>query len=395
MKLYYQDRGQRRFLSSLLNMIFILLASFLVFFASFYPIGESLNKAEEIQMNKDTDTLIDMAKDSKLLHTFDNGKSYNIYNTYEFYIRTLLKYDYEHSDYNLEEDVEKYKEKQDEFKSFIDITTSENTVNDDLIGDFYTQYMPNKLNSENQPIIDYKGLTYKNYFYYEILDIDGVGNEFFLDSVDGNYPHLKDSVRKAIYNYNFLKNLQNDYYDTDTAFFNYFVKIFNNAGEQLKQYNDYGILLDSTNASFTKLLNYDFVAVFVSFFVSYLILMVIVPLLNKDKRNLAEIILARAYLREDELGHPYVSLPSFFIRSVYGLFKYFFIIFIFSMFININVAFGEIFSIGIFPVSIFLLSITSLFLNSISTCVSIVRLDKKNLENLISSTRVYTYEKSY
>lgn len=392
-KVFYQETSQRPFLMSLLNTVFILLTSLAVFFATFFPIGNSLYGEDKKQMNIDAELLYSIGEDAKLLHRFDNGDIYSINNSYEYYLRTILKYNYENSNYDLDSDIEKYKEKQETFAPFINISVTDNTVTDDFFGNFYTQFILDKKDVDGNLVLDYKSINPKEYFYHEILDIDNEGSKFFKES-NGEYPYLKDDVRKALYSYNFLKNVNDKYYQVDVKFFRFFVQKFNISGEFLKKYAAYGPILNRHNEIYAKLQNYDKIAVFASFFASFISLIVIFPLFNKYKRNPAEMILNRTYLAEKD-EEEFVSTKSLIIRFFYGIIKYFFVLFILCFLINPNLAFQGLFNLGAFPISLFLLAIISLLISGISLSISIARKDKKNLENLVSQTRIYTVEKDY
>lgn len=392
-KVFYQETSQRPFLICLLNSVFILLGSLAIFFATFFPIGNALYGEDKKQMNEDVEVLYSIGEEAKLIHRFDNGDIYSINNSYEYFLRTILKYNYENSDYDLDIDSEKYKEKQDTFKPFIDISVTETTVNDDFMGNFYTQFIEGKKDTDGNLVLDFGSTNPKDYFYYEVLDIDGDGAKFF-ETTSGEYPYLKDDVRRALYSYNFLKNVSDKYYKVDTEFFQFFVQKFNISGEFLIKYEAYGPLLIRHNEIYTKLQNYDRTAIFVSSLAGFLSIIVIFPLFNKYKRNPAEIIFNRAYLVEKD-EEEVASTKSFVIRCFYGVIKYFFAIFLLAFFVNPNLAFQGLFNLGVFPVSLFLFGIISLLINAVSLSISIARKDKKNLENLISQTRIYTVEKDY
>lgn len=394
MKLFYEKNSQRCFLMTLLNAFFVIVFGLVIYYSALLPIKNANYKEDEIQMLDDRATLNQMATDAKLLHNFDNGDQYSINNYYEYYLRTLLKYNYENSSYDLDEDIEKYNEKKDTFKPFIDIEVNGNVVNDDFLGNFYTQYIVDKKDSNNNLVIDFSNTNPKDYFYYEILDIDNEGAKFFKDT-SGEYPYFKDDVRKALYSYNFLKLVDDDYYQIDKEFFQFFVQKYNISGEFLLKCDNYATLLERHNSIYQTLLNYDTMSTFVSYGISLIVITLIIPLFTKYHRNPGELILKRAFIKDSEEKEE-VTIVSLLIRFAYGIIKYLFAGFIISLFINLTVSFVvPVFTIGAFSVSLFVLTIISLLVNSISLSISKIRGDNKNLECLISRTRVFVVEKEY
>jgi hypothetical protein len=64
------------------------------------------------------------------------------------------------------------------------------------------------------------------------------------------------------------------------------------------------------------------------------------------------------------------------------------------MFINMDIGFISLFYIGSFPVSLFSITLVGLLINAISLSIHMVK-KEKNLENIVSGTRVCTIEKDY
>lgn len=380
---------------TLLNSVFILLGSLTIYLSSFLPIGNHVFSESEIQMKQDEEVIFRIGEESKLIRTFDDGQLYTINNYYEYFLRVLMKYNYEHSSYDLEEDVDNYNVHIDSFKPFVDISVTDTTVNDDFFGNFYTEFIIGKEDVNGDLVLDYQDTNPKDYFYYEVLDIDGEGSAFFKESVNGEYPYLKDDVRTALYAYNFSKNLAGDSYKTDKAFFEFFLQKFTISGDFLLKYKDYGEVLNRYNSTYDVLYRYDQITIFVSFFISFLIFIFLIPIFNKYHQNLGELIFKRAYLKDEGEEGGVISFKSHIIRSVYGLIKYFFVAFLLSLFINSAVGFNSLIMIGTFPISLFVISVLTLLFNAVSLTTSIIRQDKKNLENLTSFTRIYVIEKDY
>ena len=338
-------------------------------------------------------TLLGIAEESKLIHFFDDGSYYTVNNSYEFYLRTLLKYNYEHSDYDLSADSERYKNKQDTFKPFTDIAVTEDTITDDFFGDFYTKFIIGKCDLDNNLIVDFKGQNPKEYFYYEVLDIDGVGATFF-EATTGAFPYFKKEVRQALYSYNFLKTIGDKEYQIDKQFFQYFVQIYNISGELLTKYGNYKELLTSHDLIYSKLINYDILGISVSFAAAYLLLIVILPLFTKYKQNLGEFMLHRTYLVDTGESEKFTA-KSYLIRIAYGLIKYLPAGFLTCAILNPSLAFTTMFYLGTFPVSLFLIALVALIVNTVSICISIIKSKEKNLETMLSGTRVYSVIKDH
>lgn len=394
-KIFFQTHSQRPFFMTLLNSLFILLGSLLIYFSVFTPIENNVYGEKIEQFKKDEETLFSIGEQSKLIKRFDSGQLYTVNNYYEYYLRVLLKYNYEHSSYDLEEDPDKYNDKKNSFEPFIDIAVTENTISDDFMGDFFTKFIVGKEDEDGNLVLDYKGENPKQYFYYGVLDIDGEGSAFFNDSIDGNYPLFKEEVRSALFAVNFNKNYAGEGPDIDKAFLEFFLQKLNYSGDFLMKYKEYGYVLDRYNSTYDVLFEYDQISTFTSISVSFLVFIFVVPLCNKKRQNLAEIILKRIYLKDKGEEGGVVSFTSFIIRALYGIIKYFYLITIFSFFTNPAVGFTPLIALGSFPISIFTLGFLTILVSAISLSISMIRPDKKNLENLISKTRIYVIEKDY
>jgi hypothetical protein len=389
-RFFAKEKGTRATLITILNAATMLLTSVAVYFATFFPIGEVQFKEKETAMLTYREELLDMAAESKLTH--EDGETYlTVYESYQYYTQMLLKYTYEHGGYDLDKDTENYKLKQEGLTNLHEIKVEGDLVKDNYFGEFYTSYIVGKNDSEGKLILELNGKTPKEYFYYEVLDIDGAGKNFFKETT-GDFPFLKDEVRKNLYDYNLLKSMTNDAYNTDQSFFSYFVNINNNAGDLLMKYNDYASKLKSHDEIYYEIENYSKTAIFVTCAIGFVATIVIFPLFNKFKRTPAEMIFGRVYLNDTNEG-PKFKISSFVIRAIYGLVKYFFVFLLVSFVIDLNVSFGSLFYLGTFPISLFSIATVFLMVNALSLCISMLRADRKNLENLLSKTRVYSIEK--
>ena len=365
------------FLLSFINTVIILLSSFVIYLSVFFPIYKTQYRQDNLNIEETSQTLFDIGFESKLYHGDKEKKeTYSLSSSYKHYVRTLLRYDYENSDYDLETDPDNYKLKKEEMDLFPEIKE----FDDDFFGYFYVTY------SLNNNLVDYQGKEPKDFFKYEILNIDDEsdGGKFFVDNT--GYPHLKNDVRTALYNYVVLGANTKAYSNVDKEFFAYFSKLYEDSGNVLLTYAPYKEAFDLYNHSYNRVHSFNKVAVYVSFFVSLIAVAIIVPLCNKHKQNVSQLILRRVDLSKNEEVKPRI----FITRFVYDLFRYFPVIVLFAFVVSQEILFEAMFYIGMLPISLFTFASVVFIIDVVSIMIGMIRKDTRNLCALISDSDNYS-----
>lgn len=382
-KYEFENSRGKDFLLSLLNKVFILVISFLLYASVFLPIGLTTLKETRANLNASKEIVLNIGLESKLMHSDSKKeKVYSLTESYKYYVRTILRYDYECGDYDLVTDPDNYKLKQEE----MDLFPLVSAYNDDFLGYFYVTY------ASAHTLVDYQGQAPSDYFKYEVLNIDDLedGGVFFTNDGLNQYPHLKSEVRTALYRYVVLGSSDSSASRIDSGFFTYFSKIYEKAGNILLEYEPYKNAYDQYVSSYNKIYEYDTLTVYVGFFVSVLIVSIIVPLFNKHKQNLGQLVLRRVDLNSEEKMTPRIYL----VRFIYDIFRNFPTIAIFAFFVSQEVLFGTLFSIGPLPVSLLVLILIPLMMNIASLMLGLIRHDTRNLLALINNTDNYQIKKS-
>ena len=377
--IYEQDNSRSKdFLLSLINKAIILLSSFAIYFAAFYPIKTTKYKVDSDTINETKQTMLDIGLESRLMHS-DNNKSqvFSLTNSYKYYVWTLLRYDYENSDYDLDTDIDNFKSKQPE----MDLFPAINGYDDDFFGYFYISYIADK------NLVDYQGKTPIEYFKYEILDIDS--GKFFVDNGVDSYPHLIPKVRTALFNYVVMGSNVSSLKKIDSEFFAFFSNTFEEAGNVLLKYTPYKEAYDSYNKSFDTIYKFDKLSIYLSFVIPLLIVSIIIPLLNKHHQNASQLILKRVDLSNEQK----VNIRSYVTRMFYDLFRNFPTIIIIAFVVSQNVLFDGIFYIGVLPISLFFIALILTMLNIVSLFLGLIRKDYRNLCSIIGNSDSYYIKK--
>lgn len=376
------DDRLKDFLLSFINKLIIIALSFIVYFSIFYPISLNAYKSDRQNITETKEVILDIGLDSKLMHSDENKKQvYSLTSSYGYYVRTLLRYDYENSGYDLEADPDNYSLKKEEIDLFPEI----NGYNDDFFGFFYTEYALDK------DLYELETYTKEDYFRYQILKIDdeSSGQQFFKN--EGNdYPHLKDEVRIALYNYVVIGATSSKYSKIDKAFFNYFSTLFEEAGNLLLTYEPYKSAYDSYNVSYQKVYDFSVLSIYLSFILSLISVVIIVPIFNHNKQNVSQLILRRVDLDNEGKIKPRIYI----VRFIYDLFRNFPSIIVPAIVLNIELVFTSIFSIGSFPINLFGIALVLSLMNIVSLMFGLIRKDHKNLLAMINNTDNY-YVKRY
>lgn len=379
---FYNEKSRfRTFLVFLLNSICVFLCSLIVYSSIFIPIYSTSYRSKSEQSIQLRNDMIEIGESSKLLHMYDNNSSsFSLNEYYQYWVRILLKYSYENSGYDLTSDEEGYKNYENDFKHIPEIKNETSYVDDDLIGYFYTNYIGDKLDSDNNKILDTGLKTYKQYFYEDVLLKPE--EDFFENPIDGNYPFIKKEVRTELFKVHVLQ-LGNS--ELDRKFFSFFVSEFEKAGNLLLKEERYALPYAKYSELIKELQAFYTISLFISLASGYLIIIGILPLFLRYKRTIGHLIMKDITLDTSmNLG-----VTKHVIRFIYGLIRYFYLIIPLGFIISPGILFNVFGYISNIPFNLFIIGVLTLIFNLVSTGISFTRVDGRNIENLVTVTSEY------
>lgn len=384
MRKYILERNTKRWLSilsSALDFGFIAALSIGLYFAAFFPIYNTVLSQDVALETSSREEITNIGTSSKLMHLqADSTSVYSLDNSYKYFVRTLLRYSYEGplSTYDMEEDADGYKSKEEEMHLFPLIKDGE-YFDDDFLGYFYTKFSPEKrLESEI--------VNPKEHYVVDILGVDkeALSSEFYETPALSTYPILNAKTRSSLFSYHVLKVFTGDLSNIDRAFYSAFVKNYEDAGNLLLQYEPYKNAFDAYDQSYSKLLTFKVSAAVMSFLVSEILLLGVVTLFTPLHGTLGQWVFKRASLDDEEQ----YRAKNHFLRVLTGLLRYFPSIIPLCIFIDLNVLFA---SLGALPISLFLICVLCLALDLVSTMLLLVKKEPRSLFDLLCGTYTYRY----
>lgn len=379
-KNYSIERNARRglaFLASLLDLVFAAVLGIVIYLAAFYPIYNASYSGTIAECDEARKTMLRIGCDSKLMHLQSDGDSvYTLNNSYQYYVRTVLRYSYESGDYDLVNDPEKYNEKKAEMDLFPAIVTNDDSFDDDFLGFFYTSYVP------EHGLVEL-GTQPKDFYLENVLEIHGAGKAFWAEPGVA-HPVLNPSIRTALFRYNVLKLASNETSQADRDFFAYFTKIYENAGNVLLDYPEYRAAYDIYNADYSAVLSYKTMAFTLSAAISYLVLFVGVSLLLPYHSTLGQTIFHMASL--DEEGE--FRFGGFLLSRLLGLIKYFPIVLPLGLVVDAQILFE---TFGGTPLNLVLVALLATLIDIVSTLLLMTKKDARSLFDLASRNYTFRY----
>ena len=269
----------------------------------------------------------------------------------------------------------------DEFK--YGILTSDN----DYLSYFYIKFIPNL---GDDSFVDYNKKPI-DYYVNDVLKKYIKNQNAFI--VDGDLPYLNSEFGYSLYRY-VIKN-ETDYqagkenYDTLA---NYFNDAMNNSLNLFQDYKPFKESYSVYLSNYESLINSSILYQFIIYTISFVILLIVVPLFSKN-RSLGSIIMKTTLFDLKEQKIKWYMLLS---KKMVDFVSMYWINLVISIFTigMIGVA-KSVFSIGGLNISMFVFIFISMIFATISVTIGISREDKRCLSELVSNTIYLIEEKDH
>lgn len=363
-----------RIYAFLLDALFLFLGGILVLYAFCFPISNANNEYIEAVKSKDLQytEIINLGKESYLFKVDDQGVLYTNEMVAKYYMLQHIKLAYQY-DNKIFDDIG-----YDETK--INSKIEKASLTNDIFYNFYTNFIPNKLDSDGKLVLEVS--DYKNYFYKEVLKINEQ-NSLFISANDAELPHFQVDKAKYLYEYIVQKKSYSTATKTYEETLNIFGGIYEQCGQLLKKYAPYQNAYDDYTDAFNFLNTWNFNCILISYFSTFGILFLIVPLFEKKQRTLGNKIFKifkvnkKDSLNMVNLGLSVISqmLEFFFVFACLAI--------CYSSKILINLS---IFKIGQMSINISTFLLISIIFDIISISMIAFTYNRKSLNNYISMT---------
>lgn len=375
------------FLASLINGVCILVMMIAMYFGFFLTIKIGTLSDQMDAKSAAYDIVLNVGTGSGLLKTNDsNTMLYTGNSYYEFFLGTILKYDFESDIYDLNEDPDGYKKYQEKFDAFKKITIHDGFVDDDYVGNFYTKFILDRTDSTGQKLVDYDKNAAIPHYFKEVMHFDdpNLGGKFFKYVDDSNYPHLIDNTRSLLFGYAIKQVTTNEMAQLDREFYNYFIKVFMDAQSLLMKDSEYKTAYDAFEKANTNIVNYEYTANYVTLVFSIVFMSFIFPFFNKKRANPGELITGSQRVNDD--GE--FNIKNKLLLLLASFFKYYHLIFIIGMLGESQVLTRPILNIIGFDVNALFFVVISVVYCVASIIYSVINKEHRNLDALISQTNM-------
>ncbi len=264
---------------------------------------------------------------------------------------------------------------------------SEASIDNDYLAYFYVTFIPNNL--DKGFVIDYS-TTPIIYFNNTILNPLRSNYDYFSFN-ENDFYYLKEEYASDLYSYLYL----NSNNETGKIIFDnlkeFFIDTLNNSFSLFNNYTPFKEAYEVYNTHFNELVKESVITNTLSYLISFIILMVVIPLVNKDFYTLGELSSkTRLFDYKDRKIKFYQPL----IKSIFFFIETYWVNIVVSVFTigSTGLSFS-LFNIGNFSFTIFYLILISMFILVINIVFGIINKDKRLLEEYISNTILLEYKK--
>ncbi|MBO8428214.1 MAG: RDD family protein [Firmicutes bacterium] len=264
---------------------------------------------------------------------------------------------------------------------------SEASIDNDYLAYFYVTFIPNNL--DKGFVIDYS-TTPIIYFNNTILNPLRSNYDYFSFN-ENDFYYLKEEYASDLYSYLYL----NSNNETGKVIFEnlkeFFIDTLNNSFSLFNNYTPFKEAYEVYNTHFNELVKESVITNTLSYLISFIILMVVIPLVNKDFYTLGELSSkTRLFDYKDRKIKFYQPL----IKSIFFFIEIYWVNIVVSVFTigSIGLSFS-LFNIGNFSFTIFYLILISMFILVINIVFGIINKDKRLFEEYISNTILFEYKK--
>lgn len=264
---------------------------------------------------------------------------------------------------------------------------SEASIDNDYLAYFYVTFIPNNL--DKGFVIDYS-TTPIIYFNNTILNPLRSNYDYFSFN-ENDFYYLKEEYASDLYSYLYL----NSNNETGKVIFDnlkeFFIDTLNNSFSLFNNYTPFKEAYEVYNTHFNELVKESVITNTFSYLISFIILMVVIPLVNKNFYTLGELSSkTRLFDYKDRKIKFYQPL----IKSIFFFIETYWVNIVVSVFTigSTGLSFS-LFNIGNFSFTIFYLILISMFILVINIVFGIINKDKRLFEEYISNTILLEYKK--
>lgn len=264
---------------------------------------------------------------------------------------------------------------------------SEASIDNDYLAYFYVTFIPNNL--DKGFVIDYS-TTPIIYFNNTILNPLRSNYDYFSFN-ENDFYYLKEEYASDLYSYLYL----NSNNETGKVIFDnlkeFFIDTLNNSFSLFNNYTPFKEAYEVYNTHFNELVKESVITNTLSYLISFIILMVVIPLVNKNFYTLGELSSkTRLFDYKDRKIKFYQPL----IKSILFFIETYWVNIVVSVFTigSTGLSFS-LFNIGNFSFTIFYLILISMFILVINIVFGIINKDKRLFEEYISNTILLEYKK--
>lgn len=371
------------FLIELINFSFIFLLSILLTFGVSKPILNNSNfkKNEEI-LNSYKTELFRIGSTSKLMIYDESTNTVLDFNsTYRQYILENILYSYNCDD-EIKNDLENIG-----FSSYNYAFTNIKYIDYscDLIGYFYTSWIVDKKDSDGNNIVNYNLTNSKDYFLSNVLKIESDGYKYYqLNSDKELLPYFTKDTSRYFFEY-YVKGVSySTLRELDTSFYNYFKKIYKNAGDLLAKYSEYSSISLAYNNLYNEINKKSVLISVLIYFSSYFVYLIVYCICRF--KTIGELIF-HAYRLDRKKERSVGSNISY---SIFNMFKFFVITPLITLFIGgSNAVDILLFKIGVITVRIMHIAFIPFLYLIISVFFLFLSESKRSLTDRISFSSEY------
>lgn len=372
--------------SKLLDAIIFIALFFVIYYSASYQILKATSYKNDLTLKENYATeVINIGVESKLYEYDEETKVIStVESVYTQFIYRNIKLCYEKYPEIYKEDLETYGYDDETFKN-IDIETYENGH----LSQFYLNFIIDKVDKHNNKIVNYTEENKYEYYVLNVLKVKDEGSEFF-DYVENDYetlPRLKKDICRYLFQYN-VKNISYSTLRTvDSNFYNFFVSIYQEAGDLLMKYDSYNNAFNNYEYYY-ELVNKELLnTVLITFLISFIILYIVVPQIFKNNMTLGRFFLKIVKLSNEKE----YKIKGFFIETLFNLIKCFCLFAFFTLVAGgLNLVNFKFLTIGIVTISSLHVSLLAIIYSFISFIFLLARKTNDGLSEMAAG--LYYYE---
>jgi hypothetical protein len=374
----------KKIITHIIDGLFVLILGIALFFVVCYPI---LNNSSYVTFKEDKkencDVMLTILNESKLAVYNDKTNALSTDESmYKVFILQQIKYCYEIYPDEYKKDLDddgylSYVEKMEDVKV--------DSYDNNCLGYFYTEFIIGKLDKNNEVIVEYTKEESKEYFLTQVIDCDKAGKDIFKCDDKNSLPRLTVDTCRYAFEYYVKGANYSTLRDLDSKFYNYFISLYKDAGDLLLRYSKYETSFNNYEQLYSLINNINLLCIFLSFTISFVILMVLVPLLNKRRQTFSSMIFKVMYF-DKKMN---CNLCKTLINSGLYYVLFFFVTFFMSLIFG-NQLFNYTFlTIGLLTLKLIHLCGISLIISLISIFVLAISKSKNSLVEMITKTDLY------